>query len=886
MEGRIESRRRLILLWGVPALLLIALVFVAYRDTLHAGFVVWDDDDHVYENPHILARDGYGEAWRDWRNTAFYPLTFTTFFLEWRAAGGKPWLFHLDNVALHAASVVGLGLLCRALGLGAGVSWLSAALWGLHPLEVGSVAWITERKNVLYVFFYFAALLTYARSLVAPLQRSRVLWLLSLLLMIGSLLSKATAVTFPIVVGLFHWATGRTFDRRAALRLSAYLAVALAVGSLHVFREEVEPGLDLGTRILIAARATWFYVGCFVWPFDLVAMYPRWDPAHAWSFGAPALTSLLVGLGLGLRLLWSNRLPRAALFALALFACNIALVVGIIWFPYMRYSFVADHLAYLPSAGLALLAALGARALFDRLEAPAAVRATVAVGVCLGLAGLTKEQTGLWHDTERLWGGTLQVNPASTVAHNNLGVALLEGGRAEEARLHFDATLAVDPKDATALFNLGVIAAGRQEWDTAVAHYKQALRVNRRNALVWNNLGVVASERGELDKAIAFYRHAIKLNPRDADAHVNLGAVLERSGDRPGAIAEFGTALQLNPRLLKAHYRLGAALAEEDRYDDAQSHLETAAALEPENTEVLRRLAEVLNERGDKQGARRWFVRAVEVAPGDASLNYQLGVVLLELGETGLAIEYLDRSAALGPRESAGEIHLGIAAQLEEHGAHEAAMTHYRKATVLSPESPDAFYGLGAALSAAGLHREAEAEYRRVLALAPDHPEAANNLGVALLAQGRAAEAVEVFERALRLAPGDVEVQRNLALALHESGRDAAAVRILSAALAAAPEDAALLNLMAWVRATSPEADVRDAAEAVRLAERASALAGNANPQYLDTLAAAYAEHGRYVDAVRTARQALALAATNSNLARDVERRLALYERARPYRHE
>jgi Flp pilus assembly protein TadD len=205
---------------------------------------------------------------------------------------------------------------------------------------------------------------------------------------------------------------------------------------------------------------------------------------------------------------------------------------------------------------------------------------------------------------------------------------------------------------------------------------------------------------------------------------------------------------------------------------------------------------------------------------------------------------------------------------------------------VLAPQNPDAFYGLGAALAAAGQHREAEAEYRHVLALAPEHPEGTNNLGAALLAQGRAAEAADVFERALRLAPADLEVQRNLALAFHESGRDADAIRILSAALAAAPDDAALLNLMAWIRATSREAGVRDAGEAVRLAERASASADNADPQYLDTLAAAYAEHGRYGDAVRTARQALALVASDSSLAREVERRLALYEQARPYRHE
>ncbi|MHC4984484.1 MAG: hypothetical protein ACYTF6_15120, partial [Planctomycetota bacterium] len=340
--------------------LLAALVFAAYMPTIRAGFVVWDDDDHVYENPHITAVDGYRKAWQDWRDTAFYPLTFTTFYVEWRLAKGEPWLFHLNNVVLHAANAVEVGLLGRAIGLPYGLAWAAAGIWALHPVEVASVAWITERKNVLYVFFYLAALLSYGRSLDGPPSRSRRFWFLSLGLAVASHLSKATAVTLPVAVLLLHWARGQAFDRKFAGRLLSYLALSLAIGLLHVGREEVEAPIGLETRVLIAARAIWFYVLKFLWPVDLVAMYPRWPTEGALFWGLPGLAGLAVAVAVGG---WHfRRLPRAAWFAAAHFAVNISLVIGIMWFPYMRYSFVADHLAYFANIGLALLASLAARA--------------------------------------------------------------------------------------------------------------------------------------------------------------------------------------------------------------------------------------------------------------------------------------------------------------------------------------------------------------------------------------------------------------------------------------------------------------------------------------------------------------------------------------------
>jgi tetratricopeptide (TPR) repeat protein len=850
--------------------------------TVRAGFVVWDDDDHVYENPHITAVDGYRKAWLDWRDTAFYPLTFTTFYLEWRLANGEPWLFHLNNVVLHAANGVGVGLLGRAIGLPYGLAWAAAGIWALHPVEVASVAWITERKNVLYVFFYLAALLGYARSLDGPPSRSRRFWLLSLGLAVASHLSKATAVTLPVAVLLLHWTRGQAFDRKFAGRLLSYLALSVAIGLLHVGREEVEAPLGLETRVLIATRAIWFYVLKFLWPVDLVAMYPRWS-TEGLSWGLPALAGLAVAIAVG-GCWYFRRLPRSAWFAAAHFAVNISLVIGVIWFPYMRHSFVADHLAYLANIGLALLVSLGAQALLQWLTAPVALRAALVVGVWLVLAGASREQTGLWHDTEALWTKTLKVNPLSTTAHNNLGVALLERGQKDEARAHFEESLRIDPDDPQAILNLGVMAAGRADWVEAITLYKKALRHNFANPYVWNNLGVAAAERGDTERAAAFYEHALKLDPDDATTHTNLGAALAKLGDHEAALKHHEAALRLNPRLMKAHYNMAVALSDTDRHGEAAAHLRAARELAPDDLEIRTRLASSLSAQGDLRGASEELTAALERDPNDASVHYDLGMVLSELGEGRRALDHVEKALELAPEAVTGALHMAVGLLLEELGELDRAIAHHEKAAELAPDDADTLYTLGATLSAAGHHEEAATWYRRVLALAPDHMEATNNLGAALLAEGNTQEAISYFERALRLSPEDIDARRNLAVALYEMGRVGDALPVLEQALVQAPELPELANLMAWVRATSQAARWRNGAEAVRLAESACALADPANPNYLDTLAAAYAEAGRFPEAVRTARRALELADGGSELAQGLRRRLALYESERPYR--
>jgi len=305
-------------------------------------------------------------------------------------------------------------------------------------------------------------------------------------------------------------------------------------------------------------------------------------------------------------------------------------------------------------------------------------------------------------------------------------------------------------------------------------------------------------------------------------------------------------------------------------------------AEDPDNVRVLSLLAEALIDSGDFPGAAQRLRQAAEIDPDDPEVHFRLGVVLTELGETDSAMASFEESIDLAASPDAYVL-LGVL--LSGAGRNSEAVAQYESALALDPESVDARYNLGVEWGKQGRWEAAAAEYRAALEHDPDHVEAANNLGAALLAQGQVDDAVGYFERVLRLDPADVEARGNWATALTAQGKIGEAVVVLEDGLERAPDTPSLGNHLAWLRAVAPDEQWRDAAQAVRLAEMACAQTGQENANYLDTLAAAYAEAGRFDDAVRTVSRAIALVDEGSAQAEQFQGRLALYKAGTAY-HE
>jgi tetratricopeptide (TPR) repeat protein len=520
---------------------LLLLATGTYLPALRGGFI-WDDDDHLTQNPAVAAPDGLQRIWTSRDSSRYYPLTLTTFWVQRRLWDLHPFPYHATNVALHALSAVALYGVLRQLRLRG--AWVAAAIWAVHPINVESVAWVTELKNTQSGLFFFLALACWLRCDAATEPRQQTQWYaLSLLLFAAALLSKPSTVPLPAVLLLcVLWQRGRW--QPADWRLVApYLGLAAGMSLLTIAEQRYcvdqlttpEFTLSLTDRLMVAGKALWFYAGTLLWPAPLMFVYPRWEPAAAgWL---PVFGILLTGLGL-----WWNRShdwARAAIFGVGAFAVLLLPVLGFVDVFYFRYSFVADHFCYLAAApfvtGLTVLAA-------QRLSpVPARLLAGCAIAVCVLLS---RQYMPAFHDNEALWTDVVTKNPRAAIAHNNLGNIRTGQHRWTEAEDHLQTALRLQPNYPEVHNNLGFLLAQQDRLPEAAASFRAAVRLKPDYADAWQNLGRVAALLGELPIAIHCYRQAVTLVP-DAKAQFSLGLLLRKTGADAEAWTNLRAALAL-----------------------------------------------------------------------------------------------------------------------------------------------------------------------------------------------------------------------------------------------------------------------------------------------------------------------------------------------------
>jgi tetratricopeptide (TPR) repeat protein len=404
-------------------------------------------------------------------------------------------------------------------------------------------------------------------------------------------------------------------------------------------------------------------------------------------------------------------------------------------------------------------------------------------------------------------------------------------------------TVAKAPGSARAHINLGVALADRRQFAEAISSYRNALAIKPDYMEAHSNLGAALACRGQVDEAIAEYKLALEINPDHAGTHNNFGLALVRRGQVDEAIAHYRKALEINPDFVNANNNFGLALAGRGQFDEAIAH----------------------------------FQRALKVKPDFADAHYNLGVVLMGRGRVDEAIAHYQKALEVKPDYADAHVNLGNA--LRDRGQINEAIAHYQKALEIKPDLAEAHYNLGVALADRRQFAEAMAQFRRALESKPDYVDAHANLGAALAQLGRLDEAIAHFQKALELKPDSAGTRQNLELALSQRNGRPTTLDQRRELLRQHPNDIALLNNIAWTLATSPDA------EAVELAERALKLSGDGEPAILDTLAAAYAESGRFPDAVRTAQQALTLATRQNKaaLADALRARIRLYQAGLPY---
>jgi len=563
-------------------LALVAAVVVAYLPALWAGFV-WNDDTYVTDNPTLDGVQGLRLIWADpHANEQYYPLVFTSFWVEKRLWGLQPFGYHLVNVLLHAASALLLWWLLRRLGLPG--AWLAAAVFALHPVCVESVAWVAERKNTLSLLLTLLAAHAYLASSDARAasgqhrrkaqpelrwhQRPGTLYAAALVSFALALLAKTTASLLPaVLLVIVWWQRGRL--RWADVRpLVPFFAVGLGLAwntaSLErtmVRATGVEWSLSPPGRVVLAGRVLAFYVAKLVWPVDLAFIYERWviDP-RAWPQWFPALAALAV-----LAVVWTlrRRLGRGPLAGVLLLGGVVFPAMGFFNVYAMRYSYVADHFAYQAVAVIAAVVVCGIAALLAG-RPPAWRRTVSALGVvALAVLGvLTFRQSRVYRDQDTLWKDTLAKNPGCFMCHTNYGYSLYARGRVAEAIEHFEQSLRLKPDNVPTLLNLARVEEERGRFGEAIVRLRAALDIDPADTTVLLNLGVAYTKAGRLDDAIAQFEEALRFpSPDQYLIHNGLGVALIRKGRTAEAVGHFQEAVRLKPEYRMARANLERALA-------------------------------------------------------------------------------------------------------------------------------------------------------------------------------------------------------------------------------------------------------------------------------------------------------------------------------------
>ena len=606
--------------WLIPAALLLV-TLVAYLPALRAGFI-WDDDAYVTENTTLESLDGLRRIWFEIGATdQYYPLVFTSFWIEHHLWGENPLGYHFVNIVLHALSACLLWLILKRLAIPGAA--LAAAIFALHPVHVESVAWITERKNVLSGVFYLAAALTYLRfagltqpEIAAPRRRST--YALALILFLAALLSKTVTASLPAAILLLIWWKHGRLRLVDILPLIPFFALGLAAGLLtawieshHVGAGQIDWQLSFLDRCLIAGRAVCFYLTKLVFPAKLTFIYPRWqiDASNAVQFIYP----LLVIAALVTLVILRKRIGRGPFAAAAFFVGTLFPALGFIDVYPMRFSFVADHFQYLASIGpIVLFAALAAL-----LVKYTAVRVALTAALCLTLAALTFRQSRIYHDPTSLWQDTLAKNPDCWMAHGNLAAEYARAGRLDDAITHYREGLRLysdAPQIEQRLADTLVLAGRPAE---AIDHYRRSIDLAPDDLQTLTNLGTTLFSLQRYDEAAEAQRRVIELSPNAADARHNLAVTLAAAGHTDAAISELRTALKLDPQLAASHLQLGTLLFAHGQENDALHHFTEAARIEPDSFSARYNAAILLLKKGRAAEATREFEAALRIRPGD-----------------------------------------------------------------------------------------------------------------------------------------------------------------------------------------------------------------------------------------------------------------------------
>jgi protein O-mannosyl-transferase len=626
-------------------ILLIFTTLAVYSQTVGYDFVSYRDAEYVSGNPNVrtgITRAGLAWAFTSYRIGMWFPLTWMSHMVDSQLFGLRSGLHHLTNVLLHLCSTLLLFALLKRMTGSRGRSAFVACLFALHPLHVESVAWITQRRDVLGAVFWFLTIWEYLRYIARPNPGRYLLLLIPFCL---GLLADPTIITLPIVLVLLdlwplrriRWEGSAGKETRGfrleheAKPVSAILLekallfeLAAAAGIAWFVFSRPEGGvmpqdwIPIGTRMGTALISYVTYLAQLFWPVQLAVYYPTALPLPAWWIPGAGLAVAGISFAVLSRI---RSLPYLAVGWLW-YLVTLAPVFGLVR---LGMEARADRYTYIPLIGIFILLSWGVADALRRWPRTIPVLAGLATAACAVSMVLAWHQVQVWRTSETLFRHALSVTTGNYVAHYGLGEVLRDQGRLDEAVPAYLGAIDSAPKDAKAYGGLADVLLRQGRNDDAVTLYREAVRLNPNAVEQRISLGIALIRAGKAGDSIAQLLETVKISPNSAVAHYNLGRAYAETGQTKEAAAQFAEAVRLQPGNAEAHYNLGSALAGQGKMNEAVAEFETAVRLKPDYASAHNNLGSALANLGRIDEAVAHFSEAVRLTPGseEAMRNLQ-----------------------------------------------------------------------------------------------------------------------------------------------------------------------------------------------------------------------------------------------------------------------
>jgi len=730
-----EDRDRRIVLW--LCLFLIISIAAVYGQAVGFGFVDYDDHLYVSDNPKVpggLSWDGIKWAFTTMYGSNWIPLTWLSLMIDRQIFGPGAGGFHLVNMLFHIVNTVLLFLVLKRYSRSLWPSFFVAALFGLHPLHVESVAWVTERKDVLSTLFWMLTMLAYVRYAESSKGRAVKWYFIMLVFFALGLMTKPMLVTLPFVLLVMdYWPLRRLWPEETVAGAGAGrlvlektpMFVLSVMSSVMTFLAQRAGGavarfnlMPLGERVANAVVSYCSYILKMFYPVGLVVFYPHPRGAiDGWKVTASIV--VLMGVTVAVVLLRRRR------YLLAGWLWYLGTLVPVVGLIQVGAQAMADRYTYIPLTGIFIMLVWLVDDLVSGWRSKGPVISVVGVAILGVLCVLTFRQVGYWRDTITLFTHAADVTTDNYVAHSNLGVALAEKGEIAAAMREFETVLKMKPEDVETLFNVAKGLALQGKTDEAIEYYNQVLDLAPGDAETYGALALMQVNSVEFERAIEFYREGLRHNPEDGGLHGGLGSLYLQMG----------------------------------RIDEAIAELETAVKLKADSG-IYVNLGLAISARGEGDRAMKCFEKAIRLNPANAVAHYNLGNIYLAQGRlAGAVAEY---KKAVGKKPDYVKAYGNLAVAMAQTGKLDEAIENFRRVAHLEPNSPDAHYNLAAALVEKGLIGEAVGNLKKVVELVPEDLRARCVLAELLLRQGRVEQAVAEYEDVLKIDPDNEQARHGL----------------------------------------------------------------------------------------------------------------------------